>query len=195
MLDLSDILDAKVLIVDDLEANVRLLDRMLREAGYTRVASTMDPREVSGLHRNNRYDLILLDLEMSGMDGFQVMEGLKEIETDGYLPILVITAQPAHRLRALQAGAKDFISKAVRSGRSTDAHPQHAARAAVVQTSRELQQGAGTDGAGADRRTAGKRSALSQPDGAGVRLVLGAGREPAFHQGFRPGSRDARNPG
>jgi PAS domain S-box-containing protein len=111
MVNLSDILDAKVLIVDDLEANVRLLDRMLREAGYTRVASTMDPREVSELHRNNRYDLILLDLEMSGMDGFQVMEGLKEIETDGYLPILVITAQPAHKLRALQAGAKDFISK------------------------------------------------------------------------------------
>jgi CheY-like chemotaxis protein len=84
MLNPSDILDAKILIVDDLEANVRLLDRILREAGYTRVASTMDPREVSGLHRNNRYDLILLDLEMSGMDGFQVMEGLKEIETDGY---------------------------------------------------------------------------------------------------------------
>ena len=111
MVNLSDILNAKVLIVDDLEANVRLLDRILREAGHTCVASTMDPHEVSELHRNNRYDLILLDLEMPGMDGFQVMEGLKEIETDGYLPILVITAQPAHKLRALQAGAKDFISK------------------------------------------------------------------------------------
>jgi len=111
MVNLSDILNAKVLIVDDLEANVRLLGRILREAGHTCVASTMDPHEVSELHRNNRYDLILLDLEMPGMDGFQVMEGLKEIETDGYLPILVITAQPAHKLRALQAGAKDFISK------------------------------------------------------------------------------------
>jgi PAS domain S-box-containing protein len=111
MVNLSDILNAKVLIVDDLEANVRLLDRILREAGHTCVGSTMDPHEVSELHRNNRYDLILLDLEMPGMDGFQVMEGLKEIETDGYLPILVITAQPAHKLRALQAGAKDFISK------------------------------------------------------------------------------------
>jgi PAS domain S-box-containing protein len=111
MVDLSDILGAKILIVDDLEANVRLLDRMLRQAGHTCVASTMDPHEVSGLHRDNRYDLILLDLEMPGMDGFQVMEGLKEIETDGYLPILVITAQPDHKLRALETGARDFISK------------------------------------------------------------------------------------
>src|SRR3982074_3929002 len=111
MVDLSDILGAKILIVDDLEANVRLLDRMLRQAGHTCVASTMDPHEVCGLHRDNRYDLILLDLEMPGMDGFKVMEGLKEIETGGYLPILVITAQPDHKLRALQAGAKDFVSK------------------------------------------------------------------------------------
>jgi len=111
MVDLSDILGAKILIVDDLEANVRLLDRMLRQAGHTCVASTMDPHEVCGLHRDNRYDLILLDLEMPGMDGFQVMEGLKEIEADGYLPILVITAQPDHKLRALDAGARDFISK------------------------------------------------------------------------------------
>src|SRR4030081_879645 len=111
MVNLSDILGAKILIVDDLEANVRLLDRMLRQAGHTCVASTMDPHAVCALHRDNRYDLILLDLQMPGMDGFQVMEGLKEIETDGYLPILVITAQPDHKLRALDAGARDFISK------------------------------------------------------------------------------------
>ena len=67
--------------------------------------------EVCELHRKNRYGLILLDLQMPGMDGFQVMEGLKEIEEDGYLPVLVITAQPDHKLRALQAGAKDFVSK------------------------------------------------------------------------------------
>jgi PAS domain S-box-containing protein len=63
------------------------------------------------LHLAHRYDLILLDLQMPEMDGFQVMEGLKEIETDSYLPVLVITAQPGHKLRALQAGAKDFVSK------------------------------------------------------------------------------------
>ena len=84
---------------------------MLREAGYTRVASTMNPHEVCALHRRNQYDLILLDLQMPGMDGFQVMEGLKTNDADAYLPVLVITAQPGHKLRALQAGAKDFISK------------------------------------------------------------------------------------
>ena len=111
MVNSSAILNAGVLIVDDLEANVVLLERMLASAGYTSIASTMNPLEVCELHRNNRYDLILLDLQMPGMDGFQVMEGLKEIEPDGYLPVLVITAQPAHKLHALQAGAKDFISK------------------------------------------------------------------------------------
>src|ERR1035441_4868230 len=111
MISSSDILNSKVLIVDDQEANVRLLERILRGAGYASVASTMDPRGVCELHRQNRYDLLLLDLQMPGMDGFQVMEGLKEIETEGYLPVLVITAEPGHKLRALQAGAKDFISK------------------------------------------------------------------------------------
>jgi PAS domain S-box-containing protein len=111
MIDSSDILNAKILIVDDLEANVRLLETMLGRAGHTRVASTRDPTEVCALHSENRYDLILLDLLMPGMDGFQVMEGLKGIEAGGYLPILVITAQPDHKLRALQAGAKDFITK------------------------------------------------------------------------------------
>jgi adenylate cyclase len=107
----TDILHGKILIVDDAEANVRLLERTLRGAGYASVASTMNPYEVCELHRKNRYDLILLDLQMPGMDGFQVMEGLKEIEAGGYLPVLVVTAQPGHKLRALQAGAKDFVSK------------------------------------------------------------------------------------
>ena len=106
-----DILSASILIVDDQESNVALLEQLLSEAGYTSVASTMNPQEVCALHRKNRYDLILLDLQMPGMDGFQVMEGLKTNDADGYLPVLVITAQPGHKLRALQAGAKDFVSK------------------------------------------------------------------------------------
>jgi PAS domain S-box-containing protein len=106
-----DILNASILIVDDQESNVMLLAQMLSESGYTHVASTMNPREVFALHRKNHYDLILLDLQMPGMDGFQVMEGLKTNDADSYLPVLVITAQPGHKLRALQAGAKDFISK------------------------------------------------------------------------------------
>jgi serine phosphatase RsbU (regulator of sigma subunit) len=111
MISSSEILNSKVLIVDDQEPNVRLLRTILDRAGYASVASTLDPRAVCELHRQNHYDLILLDLQMPGMDGFQVMEGLKEIETEGYLPVLVITADPSHKLRALQAGAKDFISK------------------------------------------------------------------------------------
>src|SRR5687767_9970461 len=107
----SEILEASILIVDDQEANVSLLEQMLREAGYACVASTLNPHEVCALHRQNRYDLILLDLQMPGMDGFQVMEGIKTNDANGYLPVLVITAQPGHKLRALQAGAKDFISK------------------------------------------------------------------------------------
>jgi DNA-binding response OmpR family regulator/cation transporter-like permease len=111
MISTSDLLLGKILIVDDKEANVLLLEQILRGAGYISVTSTKDPSEVSNLHREHSYDLILLDLHMPGMNGFQVLEGLKEIEPDGYPPVLVITAQPGYKLRALEAGAKDFISK------------------------------------------------------------------------------------
>ena len=107
----SEILSASILIVDDQESNISLLEQMLIEAGYTFVSSTMDPREVCALHRKHRYDLILLDLQMPGMDGFQVMEALKTNAADSFLPVLVITAQPGHKLRALLAGARDFVSK------------------------------------------------------------------------------------
>jgi serine phosphatase RsbU (regulator of sigma subunit) len=111
MVSSADILNARILVVDDKEVNILLLERMLRGAGYVSIESTTDPNQVCELHRKNRYDLILLDLQMPGMDGFQVMEGLKEIEEGGYLPVLVVTAQPQHKLHALQAGAKDFVSK------------------------------------------------------------------------------------
>ncbi|MHB1085742.1 MAG: GGDEF domain-containing response regulator [Thiobacillus sp.] len=111
MIDNDTLLGASILIVDDLETNVLLLEHMLHDAGYRCVTTTMDPHAVCALHRDNRYDLILLDLQMPGMDGFQVMEGLKEIEADGYLPVLAITAQPGLKLRALTEGAKDFITK------------------------------------------------------------------------------------
>ena len=107
----ADILNARILVVDDHEADVSLIERMLRGVGYTSIESTTDPHEVCELYRQNRYGLILLDLQMPGMNGFQVMEGLKEIEGDGYLPVIVTTAEPGHKLRALKAGAKDFISK------------------------------------------------------------------------------------
>ena len=111
MIDAADILGASILIVDDQESNVSLLEQLLGEAGYTRVAATTLPKEVCALHRKNHYDLILLDLQMPGMDGFELMEALKTNDADSYLPVIVLTAQPGHKLRALQAGAKDFISK------------------------------------------------------------------------------------
>jgi PAS domain S-box-containing protein len=107
----TDIFSARILVVDDQNANVQLLEQLLREAGYTNVNSTMNPLEVCALHRKNIYDLILLDLQMPKMNGFQVMEALKTNDADGYLPVIVLTAQPGHKLQALQAGAKDFVSK------------------------------------------------------------------------------------
>jgi PAS domain S-box-containing protein len=111
MICAQDIYNASILIVDDQESNILLLTQLLTEAGHTAVTSTMNPQEVCAMHRRNHYDLILLDLQMPGMDGFAVMEGLKTNKDDDYLPVIVLTAQPGHKLRALQTGAKDFISK------------------------------------------------------------------------------------
>lgn len=107
----ANILSAKILIVDNQESNVLLLERMLGNEGYSCIAISMEPREVCELHRKNRYDLILLDLRMPGMDGFEVMKGLREIELENDLPVLVVTAQPDQKERAMQAGAKDFVDK------------------------------------------------------------------------------------
>jgi PAS domain S-box-containing protein len=111
MLDATEIKHASILIVDDQEANVMLLEQMLRNSGYTNITTTQLPTEVLGLHQEHRYDLILLDLQMPVMDGFEVLEALKVVEPGGYMPVLVITAQPGHKLQALKAGAKDFVSK------------------------------------------------------------------------------------
>jgi len=111
MITSSDIFKADILIVDDQEANVALLEEMLHGAGYLSVSTTKNPHQVCELYRQHRYSLILLDLLMPGLDGFEVMEGLKAIETQGYLPVLVQTAQPEHKVRALESGAKDFIYK------------------------------------------------------------------------------------
>lgn len=113
MVTSSDILDARILLVDDNEENLQLLEQILRMAGYSAVELTSDPREVCDLHRKHNYALILLDLQMPELNGFEVMEGLSRIEQEAgsYLPVLAITANPDHKLHALEAGAKDFISK------------------------------------------------------------------------------------
>jgi DNA-binding response OmpR family regulator len=113
MIDATDILSARILVVDDDPDAANMLSQVLTLNGYSGVATTIEPRVVRDLHRANEYDLILLDLHMPSMDGFAVMEGLREFERDGYLPILAITGEPGHRMRALKLGARDFLRKPV----------------------------------------------------------------------------------
>lgn len=111
MISLNDIRRARILVVDDEPVNVQLLEYLLKTTGYENVSSTNDPRQVVSLHLKHRFDLIILDLHMPGMDGFDVMEALKPLESESWLPVLVVTAEPDKKLAALEAGARDFIGK------------------------------------------------------------------------------------
>lgn len=111
MISTADILNANILIVDDQETNVQMLEQMLSDAGYQHVTAITDPFAATALHRSNVYDLILLDLVMPGMDGFEVMASLKKINSRSPVPVLVISAQHDQSLRSLDSGAKDFIKK------------------------------------------------------------------------------------
>jgi diguanylate cyclase (GGDEF)-like protein len=102
---------ARILLVDDQQVNITLLAMILATAGYRDVASTTDAREVAELHRCHNYDLIVLDLHMPHMSGFEVLEQLKAMDPETYPPVLVVTAAPEHMLQALSAGARDFVCK------------------------------------------------------------------------------------
>ena len=108
-----DFLKAKILIVDDEERNISLLEDILDSEGYTNFKSILDSRKALAMYKEFQPDLVLLDINMPHLDGFQVMKQLQEIEKDSYAPILVLTAQSARnvRLNALSAGARDFIEK------------------------------------------------------------------------------------
>lgn len=103
----------RILVVDDEPSNVMLLEHMLRLEGFTNVISTIDSREVSNLCAEQGVDLVLLDINMPHMDGFQVMNDLKRVTKGDYLPILVLTAQIDRETchRALKTGAMDFVTK------------------------------------------------------------------------------------
>ena len=107
----TDILGAKILIVDDQESNLRLLELTLRRGGFVAVSSTGDSREVSALHRRNHYDLILLDIQMPLMDGFEVLQALRDLKEENEVAVLVLTADPVQMERALACGASGFLGK------------------------------------------------------------------------------------
>ncbi len=113
---LEEITDARVLIVDDEPANVRLLERILERDGFEQVDSTKDPRHFLALFASRRPDMVLLDLHMPVMDGFAVLDQLKgRIGQNDFVPIVVLTADitPQAKERALSAGAHDFLTKPV----------------------------------------------------------------------------------
>jgi putative two-component system response regulator len=109
----DDFLNARLLIVDDSQFNVDLLKQIVSDAGYNSVLTLTDSRKVEGLYRAYHPDLVLLDINMPHVDGFQIMDQLVEIERDSYIPVLVITAQQDEetRLKSLEKGAQDFLTK------------------------------------------------------------------------------------
>ncbi len=112
MLEEKTIKEAKILIVDDQPANVTLIEKMLDIDGYINVISTTDPTQVESLYMEQNSDLILLDLNMPVMDGYQVLAKIREVDPD-YPPIIVLTAQSDResRIKALDLGARDFLAK------------------------------------------------------------------------------------
>jgi len=112
MVDQSEAVGGKILIVDDYPANVKLLERNLRSAGYTTVAA-YDGAEALEKVQAEHPDLILLDIMLPKIDGYEVCHRLRADETTAVIPIIMITAlkEMADRIRGLEAGADDFISK------------------------------------------------------------------------------------
>jgi signal transduction histidine kinase len=116
MIDLPDrFRNAWLLIVDDNPANVALLEKMLKRAGYNNVESTTDSRTARDMYAARYHDLVLLDIRMPHVDGYEVMSQLQELSDDDYVPVLVLTAQTdmQTRIQALEAGARDFLNKPV----------------------------------------------------------------------------------
>ncbi len=113
MIDNEQILEAKILIIDDEPANVMVLEETLKQRGYTSIKSITDPREALESYQTYKPDLVLLDLNMPHLTGFQVMDQIKEADPASKIPIMILTAQvdQATRLRSLDAGARDFLTK------------------------------------------------------------------------------------
>ncbi|AXA37678.1 PleD family two-component system response regulator [Rhizobium leguminosarum] len=105
---------ARILVVDDIPANVKLLEaRLLAE--YFDVMTAADGYTALAICERNQVDLILLDIMMPGIDGFEVCERLKASQKTAHIPVVMVTAldQPTDRVRGLKAGADDFLTKPV----------------------------------------------------------------------------------
>jgi two-component system cell cycle response regulator len=111
MIDRVEIRNARLLVVDDNPDNIELLLAVLAQAGYTDVSATAISADVARLHEENCYDLILLDMQMPGLNGLDVIQALRGVEQNAYVPVIAITANPGYKIAALQAGARDFIAK------------------------------------------------------------------------------------
>lgn len=113
MISEQEILNARILIIDDFQANLDLLEGIVESAGYTSVMTLSDSREAVKLYEAFEPHLVMLDISMPYLDGFQVMERLQEIEKDSYIPVMVLTALQDEdtRKKALAFGAQDFLAK------------------------------------------------------------------------------------
>lgn len=110
----SEAASPRILIVDDQQSNLRLLEHTLRRAGFVEVTSTLEPRDVATMHLEHRYDLILLDLQMPEMTGFQVMAQLQKVRASNPVTILVLSADATQTKTALEEGADGFMGKPFR---------------------------------------------------------------------------------
>jgi len=113
MISDNETLQGKILVVDDNPINVQIVSTLLKKFGYRKLTLTTNPLEVAALHSQVDFDVILLDIHMPLMNGFQLIDQLNKIKPDHYLPILVLTADNSTEVRrkALRHGAKDFLSK------------------------------------------------------------------------------------
>ncbi len=104
---------AKILIVDDEPANIRVLERLLNSKGYTCIESITDPREAVAGYQKFQPDLVILDLNMPHLNGFQILEQFNNLDQEYHVPVMVLTAQidKNSKLKALELGARDFLSK------------------------------------------------------------------------------------
>ena len=105
--------EASVLVVDDKQDNIDVLMQMLVNHGFTNISAITDPREAEPMYRATAFDLVLLDIRMPHLDGYQVMERIKAVEQNGTPNVMVLTAQTDRetKYKALDMGVRDFLYK------------------------------------------------------------------------------------